>query len=99
MQKAANDNHKKWLDFHEENPAVYDLIKHFAMIAIKSGRAHYGINSVIERVRWHTTVETGGASYKINNNHAPFYARLFEAEHPEHAGFFRQRRQHERSAA
>jgi len=92
-QKAANDNEAKWLKYHNENPAIYDLIKHFAMIAIKSGRTHYGMNSVIERVRWHTTVETDGVPHKINNNHAPFYTRLFEQEHPEHQGFFRTRTQ------
>ena len=99
MLKAANDNEMKFHEFHEANPEIYDLIKHFAMIAIKSGREHYGMQSVIERVRWHTTVETDGSPYKVNNNHAAYYTKLFNEEFPQYAGFFRTRNMQSRSAA
>ena len=97
--KAANDNFTKWSEFHESNPAIHDLIKHVAMIAIKSGRKHYGMQSVIERVRWHTTVETDNSPYKINNNHCAYYTQLFNEDFPQHAGFFRTRNMQSRSAA
>jgi hypothetical protein len=35
-----------------------------------------GINFVMERVRWETSVVTrSGDPYRVNNNFAPFYAR------------------------
>ena len=47
---------------------------------------------MLQRIRWHTQVETNDLSFKINNNHAPYYARHFMEQNPEHKGFFRTRR-------
>jgi len=94
MTTAVNDNQAKWQDFHEANPGVYRLIKHFTFQAIDAGLEHYGMQSVLERVRWHTDMATrNNDGFKINNNHAPFYARLFMNDYPQHAGFFRTRKQ------
>jgi hypothetical protein len=30
--------------------------------------------------------------FKVNNNYTPYYARLYEAEHPELKGFFAKRK-------
>jgi len=89
--KAANDNRSKWEEFHKSNPEVYTLIKHFTFKAINAGRKHYGIQTILELVRWHTGVETKGDALKINNNHGAFYARLFMQDYPEYDGFFRTR--------
>ena len=88
----ANDNHAKWKKFHEDNPHVYELIKMYTHQAIEAGHKHYGIQTIAERVRWHTMVETKGEPLKLNNNHTAYYARLFMDEHPEHKGFFRTRK-------
>jgi len=93
---AANDNRKpvneleaKWQQFHNENPHVFALIEKYAMEAIKAGYQHYAIKTLIERVRWHTDMETNDGEFKLSNNHAPYYARLFHRLYPEYAGFFR----------
>ena len=91
VKTAANDNYTKFQQFHKDNPHVYDLIKHFTKEAIDAGFKHYGIQSVAERVRWHTMIETNGEPLKLNNNHTAYYARMFMDEHPEHEGFFRTR--------
>ena len=91
MLKASNDNYVKFREFHEQNPLVYELIQHYALKLIDQGFEHYSIQSLYERVRWHTEIETKGDSFKINNNHRPFYARMFMNDHPEHDGFFRTR--------
>jgi len=96
---VANDNYTKWQRFHRENPHVYELIKKFTQQAIDAGFKHYGIQSVAERVRWHTMIETNGEPLKLNNNHTAYYARLYMEEHPEHSGFFRTRAFTSRSAA
>ncbi len=90
-EDVANDNYTKWQKFHRDNPHVYQLIKRFTKQAIESGFKHYGMQTVIERVRWHTMIETQGDQLKINNNHGPYYARLWMQDHPENAGFFHTR--------
>ena len=78
--------------FNTENPHVYILFCRFTLQAITAGRSRYSARMIVERIRWHTTVETTGDDYRINGNHVPFYARLFEREHPEHRGLFERRR-------
>lgn len=83
---------REWWHFHKENPDVYELVERFTMDVIRRGFANYSINSIFERIRWHTDIETGG-DFKLNNNHRPYYARYFMHLHPEHSGFFRIREQ------
>jgi hypothetical protein len=99
MDLPSNDNAKpntdteaKWREFHQANPHVYDLIELYAFKAIAAGRDHYGIQTILEMVRWHTTVQTQSEDgFKINNNHGSHYARLFHQKNPQFAGFFRTR--------
>ena len=88
---AANDNEAKFEDFHTKNPHVYELVKHFTKQVINAGHKHYGIQTILERIRWHTMVENSGDPFKVNNNHGRYYARKFMEDHPEHEGFFRTR--------
>lgn len=84
-------NYQHFLQFHADNPHVYKLFKQFTFQAIQSGFNHYGTNGIIERIRWHTGVVTKDIDFKINNNHAPYYSRLFEKDFPIHKNFFRKR--------
>ena len=95
---AVNDNtpplnkyEGEWREYHAKHPEVYELVKRFAYEVIARGYEHYSIMSVLQRIRWHTDIETIGNTFKINNNHAPYYARLFHADHPNQDGFFRTR--------
>ena len=93
-QLAANDNEPlnvreaKFNEFHAKNPHVYEQIEGYAFEAIKAGWKHYGMRTLLEIVRWHSDVKTPGESFKIPNNHSPYYARLFHKLNPEHDGFF-----------
>tara|TARA_B100001057_G_scaffold35947_1_gene32528 strand:+ start:9848 stop:10180 length:333 start_codon:yes stop_codon:yes gene_type:complete len=95
---AANDNHMsrwaaKFEQFHADNPEIYDLVKKYTFDVIRSGKKHIGINSIFERIRWYTDVETrSDCDFKINQNFTPYYARLFMSDHPQHDGFFSTRR-------
>ena len=82
----------KFESFHADNPHVYTLFCRFTLQAIAAGRGRYSARMIIERIRWHTTIETSSHDYKINGNHVPFYARLFERDHPAHRGLFERRR-------
>lgn len=84
---------REFLAFHRENPHVWELFQRFALDAIRSGRRHYSARAIVHRIRWHYEVETARTDdFKINNNHSPYYARLFAERHPEHARFFEYRR-------
>ena len=81
----------KFEQYHEDNPHVYDLFKHFTFELIEHGAKHYSPQAVIERIRWHTTIQTEGDAFKINNNWSAYYSRMFMQDYPEHNTFFRKR--------
>lgn len=77
--------------FHAENPKVFDLFKSFAIQAKAAGRGRFGARAILERIRWHTAIETSDPEFKINNNFHPCYARLLVVDDPSFAGFFETR--------
>lgn len=81
-----------FLAFHAENPDVWTLFERFALGAIEAGRDHYSAKAVVERIRWHVEIETRGDEMKINNNFTAHFARMFHLAHPNHDGFFRNRK-------
>ena len=83
------DLHDKWLQYHQENPIVWELFVAYTKKAMEAGFTHYGAKSIMERIRWHTNIETKGDTFKISNNHTAYYARHFEQMFPQHKGFFR----------
>ncbi len=81
--------------FHDEHPKVWELFARFTFQRINIGFKHYSVNAVFEAIRWEAD-EVGGdgqSTFKLNNNYRAFYARRFMRMNPEHAGFFRTRRQ------
>lgn len=81
-----------FLDFHARNPHIYQLFCRFALQAA-ARRSRFSARTVLHRIRWYTSVETDDPQgFKVNDHWSPFYARLFEQDHPEHAGFFEKRR-------
>lgn len=82
---------EKFLEFHAANPLVWDLFQRFTFEALRRGRARYSADMVVQRIRWHVDVETANGEVKINNNFPPYYARMFHAKYPQHAGLFETR--------
>lgn len=79
---------RAWWRWHKMNPKVWEQFERFALEVARTGRKRYSAWAVIQRVRWHTTIETTGSDFKISNDYIAFYARFFNARHPEHAGLF-----------
>lgn len=79
-------------EFHEANPEVWDLFKKYTFEVLRAGHKHYSSKAIVERIRWHTDIETKGGGFKVNNNFTQFYARLFMHTYPKHADFFRTRK-------
>ena len=66
----------KFQQFHDNNPKVWELFKMFSFDVIRSGRKHYSVNAIFERIRWHTDIETKSKdSFKLSNNHRAYHAR------------------------
>jgi len=84
---------RQFQTFHDLNPEVYEELRECALKLKRSGRDVYGIKSIIEVVRWHRNLNTRGDEFKINNNYAPFYARLLMSREPELCEFFKLRAQ------
>jgi hypothetical protein len=83
---------RAFLEFHHNNPKVYELFCHFARQALDAHRTRLSAKLLWERIRWYTTVETTDPEWKLNNNHHAYYARLWLADHPDRPDFFRLRR-------
>jgi len=81
-----------FINYHKENPEIYEAFKTFSLQAISSGRKYFSAEMVVNRIRWYTQVESKNDVFKINNNYKAFYSRMFEKEFPQHKGFFRKRR-------
>lgn len=79
--------------FHSNNPKVWALFCRFSLMLVDRGFKHYSANAVFERIRWETDQadHDGKTTFKLNNNHRPFYARAWMKKYPEHFGFFRVR--------
>ena len=83
---------KRFEEYDQANPEIYELFKTFAFEMIFAGRRHYSARTVIHRIRWHTDLHARtNDGFKINNDYSPFYARKFESEFPQHMGFFAKR--------
>ena len=78
----------EWLRFHAENPQVYTWLKQSAMQLKANGHKKWGMKSLIEVLRWQQAMQTTDPSFKINNNHAPYYARYLMDMNPSLRGFF-----------
>jgi hypothetical protein len=79
--------------YHAAHPEVYDEIVRLARIVKEKGSySTYSIQAIIERIRWHFSIEKSlGDSFKINNNHAKFYSELAMKQEPDLKGFFKTR--------
>lgn len=83
---------EKFEAFHRANPHVYDYFKQRAIGLRRLGTKRYGMKSLFELLRWDYSVQTGDPdNFKINNNFAPWYARLLMDNEPELDGFFETR--------
>ena len=85
---APGDADPKFWQFHADNPEVYEELRGLAIQLHRAGRMQYGIMALLNVVRWQRALQTTDPEYKINNNFAPFYARLLMARESDLRGFF-----------
>jgi hypothetical protein len=88
LREQLDKRKNEWWLWHQANPLIWEKFEEYTREAIMAGKKSYSHWAIVNRIRWHCEVETKGGTFKISNNHIAFYARLFHAYHPNHAGFF-----------
>ncbi len=78
-------------EFILANPAVWRAFIKYGRELLAAGRERFGMQLLVERVRWDAAIHTGG-EFKINNNHTAHFARRLAQRVPEFAKVFRFRR-------
>ena len=74
--------------YHQENPQVYEAFKTFTFELIHAGHTQrLGAKLIIERIRWQSLI-SGNDAFKVNNNYAPYYSRMFMEEFPQFMDIF-----------
>jgi len=82
---------EQFQEYHEANPKVYELFCKFTNQVINRGFKNFSAESIINQIRWFTSIETTGDVFKINDHYKPHYSRKFMKDNPQHEGFFRTR--------
>jgi hypothetical protein len=95
MKSRHDELQEQFEKFDSEHPEVWTLFLDFVQELKSRGFKTYSVYSIFERIRWHTDLPSyrGRSTFKLNNNHRPFYARKYQEEFPEDAEFFRIRPQ------
>ena len=76
LKFGKSPNTCEFIDFHLDNPKVWELYLQFASDMVHHGHKKLSSEMLINRVRWETMFNTTDKQFKINNNHKPYYARL-----------------------
>lgn len=77
-----------FLVWHQENTNVWREFEKLALEGIERGLSTWGAKAVIEIARWNLRLQTR-KDFKINNNWAAIYARIFAAKYPQYRDFFK----------
>lgn len=81
----------RFLAFHADYPEVYDALVELARKAYDAGANRVGLRMLLEVLRWEWTLSRLPAddeAWKLNNNYAPWYARLIMNTEPWATGLF-----------
>jgi hypothetical protein len=78
----------KFDKFHKDNPRVFEELVKLTEQAYSAGRTKIGMRMLFEVVRWNRFIKTTDHDFKLNNNNAPYYARLIMETYPKYDGLF-----------
>jgi len=82
---------EEFTDWLPNNLHVWDAFVGEAMKVRNKGFRHYSARTIIHVLRHHSVVQEQGSEWKINNNHSPYLARLFDLMFPAFAGMWEYR--------
>jgi hypothetical protein len=76
---------KQWLS---KNFHVYLAFEDLATKIFNKGFKRYSSKTIVETIRYHSSIKELQGEYRINNNTTPDLARLFDAMNPRMSGMF-----------
>lgn len=80
---------QRFLNYHKDNPHIYDELKKLCFKAKQNGRHKAGIGMMWEVMRWQRFLATRDPEgYKLNNSYRSRYARLIMENEKELEHFF-----------
>lgn len=79
---------KEFLHWLPHNQHVWDAFVREANRVRNRGFTHYSARTIVHFLRHHTNVTERVSAWKINNNHSPYMARLFDLCFPQYAGMW-----------
>lgn len=85
---VAEDVWSDFIEWHKKNPDVWHYFEKFAMELIDLGVKECGSITILGRVRYEYMRKIH-EEYKVNNNYAPMYSRVFVQKYPQHSTFFK----------
>lgn len=96
VMKIATENRDlfsdKFLDWLPSNPHIWVAFVEQANLVHRFGYKHYSARTIVHVLRHHSALEErGDEPWKINNDHSPYLARLYDLAFPERAGMWEYR--------
>jgi hypothetical protein len=81
---------RRFWEFHNANPRVYDELVRLARRAVERGRRRVGIRMLWEVMRWRLTIDTDDrhSDFKLNDHYHSRYARLIMRREKDLVGVF-----------
>jgi len=78
-----------FLDYAVANWHLYEGFEERAFQMAKTGRTHYSAKTIIQVLRFHSDLAEVDSAFKVNDNWAADFGRLFMLRHPKYLGFFK----------
>ena len=78
--------------YHAKYPQVYQRFRELTLDCIRRGHHHFSARGIFQVARYMHSGEIKADGFKYNTNYTPYYARMFENEHPQYKGFFEKRK-------
>ena len=83
---------EEFFDWLPDNLHIWNAFVAEAQKVRARGFQKYSARTIVHFLRHHTAVaEASGAGWKVNNNHSPYLARLFDLRYPSMAGMWEYR--------
>lgn len=87
------DIERRFAEFDEQHPHVWDMFVRFAFDRMALGFHRYSSDAILHRIRWETdTAADDGSGFRLNDHYTAYYARKFRRQFPQHRKFFEIRR-------
>jgi len=74
-----------------DNRRIWEAFVQNTLNVVRKGFKHYSARTIIHFMRHHSAMTEAEGEWKINNNHSPYFARLFDRVYPEHVGLWEMR--------